>query len=308
MTALVVIGIVEAVSSDENEDSLVCAAARATFPAGFSTLLSVSKAAATTHGTSAALFEGEKVSVWELLHAMMLPSGNDAAVALAEAVGVLCAPEAEGEWCGPWAAAEHYDARSYTRDCPFARFVAEMNRTARALGLRSTHFVNPHGLMHPAHASTALDVAVLVHAAMANARFRQVAGAREYKRAETSAAPAASARPQRGAAAPPRLSKMKNINILLGDRRVVPGCTIYGVKTGITPEAGSCLALLATSDAALTALQESASPALTPDGPVYLSVVLGSESKVRRFIDSQSLLQWAAASINLLDCGEENQS
>jgi D-alanyl-D-alanine carboxypeptidase len=306
MTALVVIGIVEAVSSDDNEDSLVCAAARATFPAGFSTLVSVSKEAAATKGTSAALFEGEKASVWELLHAMMLPSGNDAAVALAEAVGVLCAPEAEGEWRGPWAAAEHYDARSYKRDCPFSRFVAEMNRTARALGLRSTHFVNPHGLMHPAHASTALDVAALVHAAMANARFRQVAGAREYKRAEAAAAPAAaaSARPLRGAAAPPRPAKMKNINILLGDRRVVPGCTVFGVKTGITPEAGSCLALLATSDAALTALHDSPAPALTPDGPVYLSVVLGSESKVRRFIDSQSLLQWAAASVSLLDCGE----
>ena len=51
------------------------------------TLFTVSENAATTPGTSALLRTGQKVKIYDLLHALMLPSGNDAAMTLAESLG-----------------------------------------------------------------------------------------------------------------------------------------------------------------------------------------------------------------------------
>ena len=52
-----------------------------------STLITISKRASSEVGTTAYLQEGDVLSVWDLLHALMLPSGNDAAIALAEYFG-----------------------------------------------------------------------------------------------------------------------------------------------------------------------------------------------------------------------------
>jgi D-alanyl-D-alanine carboxypeptidase (penicillin-binding protein 5/6) len=72
------------------------------------------------------------VSINDLLHGLIIQSGNDAAVALAEAV----------------AGTE-------------ASFVALMNREAERMGLKSTRFANAHGLPHPENYSTARDLSVL---------------------------------------------------------------------------------------------------------------------------------------------------
>ncbi|NHZ83125.1 D-alanyl-D-alanine carboxypeptidase [Massilia sp. CCM 8695] len=72
------------------------------------------------------------VSVDDLLHGLMVQSGNDAAVALAEAVA------------GDESA-----------------FVFLMNREAQRMGLKNTRFANPHGLPHPDNFSTAYDLSVL---------------------------------------------------------------------------------------------------------------------------------------------------
>ncbi|NHZ45003.1 MULTISPECIES: D-alanyl-D-alanine carboxypeptidase family protein [Massilia] len=72
------------------------------------------------------------VSVDDLLHGLMVQSGNDAAVALAEAVA------------GDESA-----------------FVFLMNREAQRMGLKNTRFANPHGLPHPDNFSTAHDLSVL---------------------------------------------------------------------------------------------------------------------------------------------------
>lgn len=53
------------------------------------TLIEVSGDAAGVHGTSADLVEGDTLTIWQLLHGLMLPSGNDAAHALAEYFGAL---------------------------------------------------------------------------------------------------------------------------------------------------------------------------------------------------------------------------
>jgi D-alanyl-D-alanine carboxypeptidase len=185
-----------------------------------------------------------------------------------------------------------------------------MNRAAKFLGLKSTQFVNVHGMTHSAHASTAMDVAALVHALMAHNKFREIVGAREYRRSPSDSGAVEKKPTTRGSASGGgvpvvpvvRNMRYKNLNVLLGDRRVIPGGVIFGVKTGITPGAGSCLALMATSESALEAFNKD-STATTPDGPVFLSIVLGSESRPRRFIDSQCLLSWAAAAVvNTLDC------
>jgi D-alanyl-D-alanine carboxypeptidase (penicillin-binding protein 5/6) len=85
---------------------------------------------------------GERWTVRELLHAAMLRSANDAAVALAEAVAGSV-----------------------------PRFAALMNARAARLGARSTHFVNPHGLDDPNHYTTAHDLAVIARDALRNPRF-----------------------------------------------------------------------------------------------------------------------------------------
>ena len=70
MTAFVVIQIVRKIKLDTQK-----------------TMLQVSKTAATVGGTSAKLRSGDVLSVWDLLHGLMLPSGNDAAMCLAEHFG-----------------------------------------------------------------------------------------------------------------------------------------------------------------------------------------------------------------------------
>ncbi|MBI5757428.1 MAG: serine hydrolase, partial [Planctomycetales bacterium] len=82
-----------------------------------------------TEGTSAAVRAGEKLSIRELLYGLLLPSGNDAAVALAEFVGKDLPANGKAG-----------------KKSSVSRFVAEMNRTAERLGMKDTKYANPHGL------------------------------------------------------------------------------------------------------------------------------------------------------------------
>ena len=99
----------------------------------------VSREAAYTEGSSMYLKEGEQLTLETLLYGLMLCSGNDAAVAVAQHVG------------GSTEA-----------------FVAMMNETARELGMSNSSFANPNGLDAETHFSTARDMAVLACAAMNN--------------------------------------------------------------------------------------------------------------------------------------------
>ena len=100
-------------------------------------------------GSSMYLREGEILTVQELLYGLMLSSGNDAAVALA----IYCGGTVEG-------------------------FAQLMNDKARLLGMKGTHFENPHGLDSSNHYSTARDLAVLARFAMENPVFRQTVSTR----------------------------------------------------------------------------------------------------------------------------------
>ena len=104
--------------------------------------MQIPKEAVGIEGSSIYLKEGEVLTLQELLYGLMLHSGNDAAVALA----IYCGGTVEG-------------------------FAELMNDKARLLGMKNTHFVNPNGLDHPDHYSTAGDLAVLAAYAMKNPIF-----------------------------------------------------------------------------------------------------------------------------------------
>ncbi|TMR94838.1 D-alanyl-D-alanine carboxypeptidase [Nonomuraea basaltis] len=117
------------------------------------------KYAARGGATTAGLKKGEQLTVRDLLYGLMLPSGADAANALARQYG-------------PGKTA----------------FVAKMNSTARALGLAGTRYTNPDGMPTPANGgySTAVDQAKLAQRALASSTFRTVVGAKVHKVAKTS--------------------------------------------------------------------------------------------------------------------------
>ena len=114
------------------------------------TVIAVDGRAVGIEGSSIYLCEGEKLTLEELLYALMLESANDAAVAIA--IG-LCGSE---------------DA-----------FIDSMNRKATSLGLSNTHFSNPHGLDAEAHYTTAYELAVIARAALQNALFKTIVSTRK---------------------------------------------------------------------------------------------------------------------------------
>lgn len=110
-------------------------------------MVTVSAKAGGTGGSRLGLKKGDKASVKNLLYGLMLRSGNDAAVALAEHVGGSV-----------------------------KEFAEIMNEKASELGLTNTHFVTPHGLDDANHYTTALELAKLTDYAMNNETFAKIVG------------------------------------------------------------------------------------------------------------------------------------
>ncbi len=113
--------------------------------------VTVPKEAVGVEGTSAYLTEGERLTVRDLLHALLLASANDAAITLA----IAC-------------------------DGSVAAFSARMNRLADELSLKNTHFENPHGLPADAHYTTARELALLSAYAMHNPAFTEIVAKKHY--------------------------------------------------------------------------------------------------------------------------------
>ena len=100
-------------------------------------------------GTSIYLAEGETLTLEQMLYGLMLASGNDAAVAIAEHIGGSV-----------------------------PQFVQRMNARAAELGAANTHFANPNGLPDDTHVTTAYDLARIARAAMGNEAFRRIVSTR----------------------------------------------------------------------------------------------------------------------------------
>lgn len=116
-------------------------------------LVSVSKRACnlSEKNSKMGLVAGESYPMLDLLYGLMLPSGNDAAIAIAEHIG--------GSIAG---------------------FADLMNEKADELGMTHSHFVNPHGLHNDEHYTTAHDMAILAAYAMQNETFAKIVSTLEY--------------------------------------------------------------------------------------------------------------------------------
>ena len=173
------------------------------------TKVTVDAEAAEVGESSAGLLEGDSMDLETALYALMVPSGNDAAIAIAKSVGALL-PE--------------YDGAD-----PQAAFVAAMNAKAQELGCEDTVYTNPHGLDAGAFESdsrsTAADVGIVVSHAMRNDTFRSVVDAGDTS-IEVSSADGSS-----------RFLRLVSTDELIG---VYDG--VCGVKTGTTDAAGYCFA------------------------------------------------------------------
>ncbi|MBR4057254.1 MAG: D-alanyl-D-alanine carboxypeptidase [Oscillospiraceae bacterium] len=156
-------------------------------------LVKVTSAHCAVEGSSVYLKPGETYSVESLLYGLLLSSGNDAAAALADHVG--------GSTAG---------------------FANLMNQEAAALGLRNTHFSNPHGLDAKDHYSSAADLAALMREVMRDDRLPTILASKTYTVGETTCV---------------------NHNKLLWN---YPDC--IGGKTGYTSAAGRTLVSCAERD------------------------------------------------------------
>ncbi len=110
-----------------------------------------SKKAAGTGGSRLGLKTGDKITIRDLMYGLMLCSGNDAAVCLAENIG----GSIEG-------------------------FAELMNSKAQELGLSNTHFESPHGLDSDGHYTTAYELALLSDYALKNPTFLNIVGTKNY--------------------------------------------------------------------------------------------------------------------------------
>lgn len=114
-------------------------------------VVEVSKKAAGTGGSRLGLTTGAKITVNDLLYGLMLCSGNDAAVALAEYVSGSV-----------------------------SEFANLMNKKAEELGLKNTHFVTPHGLDEEEHYTTAYELAKLTDYALNVEKFANIVKTKNY--------------------------------------------------------------------------------------------------------------------------------
>ncbi len=175
--------------------------------------------------TKVGILPGQVYTRRKLLGALLVKSGNDLARALARSV-----------------------AGNETK------FAVLMNRKARRLGMRDSHFVNPHGLTAPGQYSTARDMAICARAAFRNPIIRGIVKTKGYNFRFSNG----------------RVKYLKNTNKLL---RRVSYCN--GMKTGTTNASGRCLIASGTLH-----------------GRTAIVVVLGASSRTI-WKDSEKLLRWA---------------
>lgn len=158
------------------------------------------------NASSARLIVGDKVTVRQLLYGLMLPSGCDAAYALADKFG-----------------------SGSTRAARVKSFIGKMNKAATDMGLKNTHFDSFDGIGSGSNYSTPRDLTKIASSAMKNSTFRSVVKTTPTKQKVTTKSGGY------------RYMSWSNTNNLLGSYSGT-----IGVKTGSGPEAKYCLVFAAT--------------------------------------------------------------
>jgi D-alanyl-D-alanine carboxypeptidase (penicillin-binding protein 5/6) len=156
--------------------------------------------------SSSRLIVGDKVTVRQLLYGLLLPSGCDAAYALADTFGT-----------------------GGTRDARVKSFVGQMNTAAKGLGLKNTHFDSFDGIGSGSNYSTPRDLTKIASSAMKLTTFRTVVKTKSIKTKVTTKTNGY------------RYMTWTNTNTMLSSYS-----GMIGVKTGSGPEAGYCLVFAAT--------------------------------------------------------------
>ena len=171
-----------------------------------SSVISVSQAAASVPGSTANLKNGDTLSRDDALRGLLVPSGNDAAIAIAESVGKLIDPNSSD---------------------PYVTFIAKMNEKAKELGCTDTVYGNPHGYDIGQYAgdyhSTAADLAKIAAYAMKNETFRAIVAGGDATITATDAG-----------------GQQRQIQLKATDPLIGSYDGAEGVKTGTTDLAGKC--------------------------------------------------------------------
>jgi len=157
------------------------------------------------NASMAGFLPGEEVPAIDLLYGTLLPSGADASLGLA-----LKVAGSESE------------------------FVKLMNRKARQIGMKDTHFTNACGFYDENHYSTVNDIAVLLEYALQNETFREVFTSARHSTASTNRHPGG--------------ITFYSTMFAKTDTYEFDGGRILGAKTGYTAESGQCLASLAVKN------------------------------------------------------------
>ncbi|MFT4107228.1 MAG: D-alanyl-D-alanine carboxypeptidase family protein [Lacrimispora sp.] len=144
---------------------------------------------------------GDKLSMEQLLYGLMLPSGNDAGVAIA--IHMAGSEEA---------------------------FSKMMNEEALKLGATGSQFVNPHGLHDQNHYTTAYDLYLIFNKAMEYPKFREIIAAKEFTASYKDAT-----------GSPVSAAWKATNWYMTGEKTMPSGLTVSGGKTGTTQAAGNCL-------------------------------------------------------------------
>lgn len=153
--------------------------------------------------SKAGLQEGDQLTLEDLLYGLMLPSGNDSAIAIAEYISGSS-----------------------------EEFAHLMNEEASKLGATNTHFVNPHGYQDKEHYTTAYDLYLMFNECIKDKTFVNIISALKWTTDITE---------QNGSVR--NVTWTQSNQLINGTREVPDGITLYGGKTGTTFDAGACLAL-----------------------------------------------------------------
>ncbi len=151
---------------------------------------------------------GDQVTMDELVHCLLVYSGNDAASAIATHIGGTT-----------------------------ENFVSMMNAYAASLGCTGTHFTNPHGLQDENHYTTPYDIYLMLKEALKYPEFTEITQLGSYT---------TSYKYSDGSDASVPLTATDHY--LTGEATAPKGITILGGKTGTTSSAGNCLALLCQNE------------------------------------------------------------
>ena len=149
---------------------------------------------------------GDTLTLRQLLYGMMVASGNDASMVIAEYIG----------------------------GGSVSNFVRMMNEEAKALGATRTHFSNPHGLTAENHYSCAYDLYLIFHEAMKSDVFMDIISRKNYY-----------AEYKNILGGNVAVTWETTNHYFTGEAELPESMIIYGGKTGTTEAAGACLAILA---------------------------------------------------------------